>query len=110
MQMFKRAYFADINPFRPSIKHVLVELYDDMKMGCIFIPGYGWTTLSENDRTRLKMFPHVYHVDKNRDLWSYEGWWETNWRNDLWAWCYGNSIERMKYMCSIDDCGVIYAA
>lgn len=50
-------------------------------------PG-GWYTVESFGAAKIVRLPRAYVVPAG-ELWDFYGWWGDNWRNDLWAWCYG---------------------
>jgi hypothetical protein len=71
----KRVYIVD-----PLFKTFTRGLLDEF--GLVFQPGYGWSTKSS--------FQHIVELPglTARKEWDWDGWWESNWQDVTWAWCY----------------------
>lgn len=65
-----------------GIQRVIVDTgYGEQPM--IFVPGQGWRCGIDERHQKLIMLPG--EVDYH-DWW--DGWWNTNWKYQDWAWCY----------------------
>ena len=84
----RKGYLMDINPFCSGlVRHVLVDDFG------VFIPSSGWhSTEYIKENYRLEILPKEYDWQD----FDFNGWWTTNWKNDLWAWCYARKVPSFK--------------
>ncbi len=100
-EMVQKAYLIEINPFqRGLVRKVIVSETS------VFVPTSGWHSREFIEESyKLVILPtKIPYVD-----W-WDGWWESNWKLEDWAWCHMTSPRPPDFIASRIVDGWVWAA